>query len=229
MNVTIGEKRTSDDWGLKLRSMSIALPEPKTNRVDIVGADGVLDLTDALGTVRYKNRDIQFVFDAMARPEQWHSLTSEIANYLHGRRHKVILDTDPYYYYIGRLSLESGKDSYLTNQITILGDVDPYKYELYSSLEDWLWDDFDLDSGVIREYKDLAVSGSLSVTIPGTRKEVVPTIASSAAMQVEWKGVRYDLPAGETKIYEISIPEGDHTLTFHGTGTVSIDYRGGIL
>ncbi len=229
MNVMIGEKNTRDDWGLNLRSMFIGLPETKTNTVDIPGADGVLDLTEALGSVRYGNREIELGFDVMGDPEQWHSITSQIANYLHGQRLKVILDSDPSYYYIGRLYLNSEKSDYLTNQITISGDMDPYKYELLSSLDDWLWDPFSFEVGIIREYKDLMVNGSLMVTIPGTRKEIIPTITATTAMEVEWRGNRYDVPAGTSKLYDISLVEGDNTLTFYGHGTVSIDYRGGIL
>ena len=229
MNVTIGEKKTFDDWRLKLRSLVIGFPEAKTNTVDVPGADGLLDLSEALGAVRYGNRELEMIFDVMGEPERWHSLTSQIANYLHGQRLKVILDSDPGYYYIGRLALESEKSDDLTNQITILGDMDPYKYELLSSLDDWLWDTLDFETGIIREYKELEVNGSRTVTIPGTRKEIIPTIIASAAMQVEWKGTRYDVPAGESKLYAISLVEGENILIFYGNGTVSIDYRGGIL
>ena len=229
MNVTIDGKKTYDDWGLKLRSLIISLPEAKVNQVDIPGADGVIDLTDALGEIRYNNREIQMIFDISKPPESWHSLTSTIANYLHGQRRKVIFDTDPGYYYIGRLSLLSEKSDYLTNQITITGDMEPYKYELYGGLDDWLWDSFSFKTGIIRNYKDLEVNGSRTVTIPGRRKPVVPAISSSAAMEVEWKGSRYSLVKGINKIYAISITEGENTLIFYGSGTISIDYRGGIL
>lgn len=229
MNVTIGEKKTYDDWGLLLQSLVISMPEAKISQVDIPGADGMVDLTEALGTVKYNNRDLQMVFDVQGDLENWHSLTSQIGDYLHGKRLKIILDTDPGYYYIGRLALNSEKSNYLINRITITGSMEPYKYELFSSLEDWLWDSFDFETGVIREYKDLVVNGSLTVAVPGTRKEVIPTITVSAAMQVVWKGVQYDLLAGVNKIYAISIPEGDQELIFYGNGTISIDYRGGIL
>ena len=73
------------------------------------------------------------------------------------------------------------------------------------------------------------MNGSRTVTIPGTRKEIIPTFIASVAMQVEWNGMRYDMPAGETKLYAISLVEGENILTFYGNGTVSIDYRGGIL
>ena len=229
MNITIGDKKTFDDWGLKLRSLIISLPETKVNQVDIPGADGVIDLTAALGEIRYNNRDIQMIFDVEKSPEAWHILTSTIANYLHGQRMKVILDTDPGYYYIGRLSLLSEKSDYLTNQITITGDMDPYKYELYGGLDNWLWDSFSFKTGIIRNYKDLKVDGIRTVTIPGRRKPVVPAISSSAEMEVEWKGDRYRIAKGVNKIYAIEIIEGENTLIFYGNGTISIDYRGGIL
>lgn len=229
MNVTIGNKKTFDDWGLKLLSLVVGLPEAKTNPVDIPGADGVEDLTEALGAVKYENRELQMDFDVPGNPQQWHGLTSDIANYLHGQRMKVILDTDPNYYYIGRLSLNSEKSNYLMNRITITGDMDPYKYELYSGIERWKWGPFSLRTGVIRNYRDLEVNGSRAVHIPGRKKEVVPTFICSTVMQVEWKGRKYSLSAGESKVYAISIPDGENTLIFYGNGTVSIDYRGGIL
>lgn len=229
MNVTLGDKKTCDDWGLKLQNLVVGMPDAKTNQTDIPGADGVLDLTDAMGTVRYGNRELQMVFDVMGELDKWHGVTSEIANYLHGQRMKVILDTDPYYYYIGRLSLDSGKSDYLMNRVTISGNMDPYKYELQSSLEDWLWDPFNFRTGIIRNYKNLQVKGSRTVNIIGRRKPIVPTIISSAAMTVSFGGKQYSIQPGEQKVYEISIIEGDNYLVFTGDGTISIDYRGGIL
>ena len=229
MNVMIGEKNTFDDWGLRLQSLTVGMPEAKVNQVDIPGADGVIDLTEALGTVRYGIRGLEMVFDIVAGPERWHGITSQIANYLHGQRLKVILDSDPNYYYIGRLSLDSQKSDYLMNHVYITGDMDPYKYELQSSLEDWLWDTLDFDNGLIREYKDIKVDGTLTFIIPGTRRETIPTFISDTAMQVGWKGKRYDIPVGESKIYDISLVEGDNVLVFYGSGMISIEYRGGIL
>lgn len=229
MNVTIGDKKTYDDWGLQLQSLAVGLPEAKVNQTDIPGADGVLDLTDALGTVRYKNRSLQMEFDVAGTPEKWHNVTSLIANYLHGQQLRVILDTDPYYYYIGRLSLDSTKSSYTMNRVVISGDMDPYKYELYSSMEDWLWDSFNFRTGIIRNYRNIQVKGSRTVNIPGRRKPVVPAIRASVAMTVTFRGKQYKLQAGEQKVYGITIMEGDNNLTFTGTGTISIDYRGGIL
>lgn len=229
VNVRIGDKKTFDDWGLMLSGMSIGFPETKTNLVNIPAADGDIDLTEALGDISYKNRPLEFVFDAVGFYNTWHGLCTDIANYLHGKKMKIILDTDPYYYYIGRLELDTSKTDDVLHEIVLAGDVDPYKYELQSSIERWRWGPFDLRNGIIRNYKDLEVDGSRTVHIPGRRKPIVPTISSSADMTVEFAGKTYALKKGEQKIYRIVIREGENWMTFIGNGTISIDYRGGIL
>lgn len=229
VNIRIGDKKTYDDWGLRLSGIVISFPEAKTNMIDIPGADGSADLTEALGEIPYKNRQVEFTFDALGTYEAWHGLCTDIADYLHGKRMKVILDTDPYYYYIGRLHLDTSKSDDTLHEIVITGDVDPYKYELQSSLEDWLWDTFSFRTGIIRNYRDMEVNGSLAMKITGRRKPIVPTIISSAAMTVSFGGKDYAIRAGEQKIYRIVIREGVNYLTFTGNGKVSIDYRGGIL
>lgn len=229
VNIKIGDKKTYDDWGLKIEEILIGFPEPKTNLIDIPGADGNIDLTEAMGEISYKNRQIEFTFDAMGSYENWHGLCTDIANYLHGKRLKVILDTDPYYYYIGRLSLDSKKTNDTLHEIVIAGDMDPYKYEMQSSLEDWLWDPFNFRTGIIRNYKNIQVDGSKTLKITGRRKPIVPTIIASNAMTVSFEGKTYALVAGEQKIYRIVVREGENWLTFSGNGTISVDYRGGIL
>ena len=229
VNIRIGDMKTFDDWGLMLSSMTIGFPETKKNLVEIPAADGSIDLTEALGEIAYKNRRLELVFDAIGYYDSWHGLCTDIANYLHGKRMKIILDTDPYYYYIGRLELDTSKTDDVLHEIVLAGDVDPYKYELQSSLEDWLWDPFNFRTGIIRNYKDLKVEGSRTVKISGRRKPIVPTIISSTDMSVTFGGRTYSVRAGEQKIYRIVIREGDNRLTFTGNGTISIDYRGGIL
>ena len=64
--IKIDDKHTERDWGLRMISMVIPMPEPKTNYIDIPGADGSLDLTQSLtGNVPYNMREgVQFTFDA---------------------------------------------------------------------------------------------------------------------------------------------------------------------
>ena len=115
------------------------------------------------------------------------------------------------------------------NQIVITGTMDAYKYEVADSLGDWLWDDFDFETGIIREYGNLQVTGELNVIIPGRRKHVIPVITASAAMTVSYQSKTYDLAAGINKIYDLALGEEENLLIFTGSGSVSIEYRGGSL
>ena len=48
-------------------------------------------------------------------------------------------------------------------------------------------------------------------------------------MTVTYKGNSYQLSDGTNRVVSIDLPEGDNILTFTGSGTVSVDYRGGRL
>ena len=107
------------------------------------------------------------------------------------------------------------------------GSVDPYKYEKFSSLENWEWDTFNFRTGIIRNYKDIVVDGTYKLVIPGRRKRIVPVISCNTAIQVSYDGVIYNLSPGKNKVFGICIKEGENILTFSGKATISVDYRGG--
>lgn len=233
--VTFGTKHSYRDWGLLLKSRPvISPPSPKTVYVDIPGSDGVIDLTESLtGDVKFDNRTIKCEFVVLDARNRWSDIYSEIMDYLHGQRMKVRLDEDPTYYYEGRLQVNEWKSDKVTSTITIEGDVEPYKMEMFSSLEDWEWDSFNFETGIIRDYKEIRVDESLTFTIEGRRKSAVPsfTVVSDdgSGLQVRFNGTTYDLPDGTSRVLNIVIKNGTNTLYFTGNGTVSIDYRGGRL
>lgn len=233
--VTFGTKHSYRDWGLLLKSRPvISPPSPKTVYVDIPGSDGVIDLTESLtGDVKFDNRTIKCEFVVLDARNRWSDIYSEIMDYLHGQRMRVRLDEDPTYYYEGRLQVNEWKSDKVTSTITIEGDVEPYKMEMFSSLEDWEWDSFNFETGIIRDYKEIRVDESLTFTIEGRRKSVVPsfTVVSDdgSGLQVRFNGTTYDLPDGTSRVLNIVIKNGTNTLYFTGNGTVSIDYRGGRL
>lgn len=233
--VTFGTKHSYRDWGLLLKSRPvISPPSPKTVYVDIPGSDGIIDLTESLtGDVKFDNRTIKCEFVVLDARNRWSDIYSEIMDYLHGQRMRVRLDEDPTYYYEGRLQVNEWKSDKVTSTITIEGDVEPYKMEMFSSLEDWEWDSFNFETGIIRDYKEIRVDESLTFTIEGRRRSVVPsfTVVSDdgSGLQVRFNGTTYDLPDGTSRVLNIVIKNGTNTLYFTGNGTVSIDYRGGRL
>ena len=206
-------------------------PEALTNYVDVSGIDGPLDLSTALtGFLLYGNRTGSWEFLVKKRVLPWQTEYMQLLNKLHGKRiEKLILEDDPEYYYKGRTFVEGWKSDKANTFVTISYELQPYKYEMTNSLEPWLWDPFSFETGIIREYGELAVSGTLKVTIPGTSRPYIPTITASAAMTVTYKGTVYNLAAGENFIDAIMITEETAELTFSGTGTVSILYQGAWL
>jgi hypothetical protein len=52
----------------------------------------------------------------------------------------------------------------------IEADVDPFKYDVFSSDEDWEWDIFDFENGIINEAAEIVVNGATSFMLVGRRK-----------------------------------------------------------
>lgn len=229
--VTFGDKHSFRDFGLYLKSYpEIKPPKPRTVMVDIPGGNGSIDLTECLtGDVRYMTRTIKMVFLVIDARNTWPSVYSGIMDHLHGKRMRIIFDNDANYYYEGRLSVDEWNSDKKTSTITIEAEVDPYKLDIVSSLDEWEWDSFSFLDGIIREMKNMTVNGSLDVTIIGTKKPSVLNVTSSAAMTVTFGGKSYAIKSGKNVVPGIVIVEGENNLTFTGNGTITIDYRGGRL
>lgn len=228
-SITIGEKNTWDDWHLIPASRPLFNPPPvKTNYVEIPGGDGVLDLTDALaGRPVFGNRTGSWTFFVENGFMDWSRLYSEIMCYLHGKTMKATLEDDPAYFYEGRFCVNQWKSDQQWSQIVIDYNVFPYKM---ADSSDWLWDPFSFETGVIREYKNLSVNGSLSVIVSIEMMDSVPEITcSSSGMSVRFNGSVYELEAGRNVIDDIILKQGDNTLVFSGNGTISVEHMGGRL
>lgn len=234
-SIIFGDKHTWEDWHLVPTSRPVFNPPtPKTKFVDIPGADYHLDLTEVLtGNVVYNPREGSFEFIVLNGYEVWNELYSKILNYLHGQVFKAILMDEPAYYYEGRFTVNEWKSEPHNSKIVINYTVNPYKRDIKTSLEDWEWDPFSFESGIIREYKDLRVDKNMTFIVIGDRMEVTPSFIVKSddgkGLDVEFKGTTYHLPDGTSRVINIRTVEGENTLKFTGNGTVSIEYRGGRL
>ena len=229
--VSFDDIHTFERWELILSHTDISFPEPKKEKVDIPGADGELDFSKSLtGDIKYKNRIITFTFVTTKKYDLWKSLLSDIANYLHGQNfEKIILDEDQNFYYKGQAEVNEFKSDKSIGTIVIECDVEPYKYDIFSSDEDWEWDPFDFETGIINETKDLAVNGELEVTLLCRRMKVVPKFVCENPLQLIFNDTTYNLPAGESFHPDIETEDGENIFNFIGNGTVTIEYRGGSL
>lgn len=221
MKVTIGNKCLYQEWCLALTQILIANPQVLTTTSNIT------DLSDQFEPVKYRERRMDLVFDTTSCIVSWDQLLQQMTNHVQNRKVKICLAEDSGYYYYGKLAVNSGTSSESLKKLVLTGEVEPYKYEVLSSTEKWLWDSFHFEQGAIRYYKDLKVSGSLQLMIPGSKKKVVPAIFTTADMLVKFGGKQYQIKTGMNKIYDIWMGEGENHLTLEGTGTISVDYRGG--
>ena len=242
---------TWEDWHLIPSSRpTFAAPELKERVIDIPGADGVIDLTDAFAnTPIYQNRQGSFEFIVMNDFGDWQTRYSEIMNLIHGRRVKVFpVDDDPAYFYLGRVVVNEWKSEPINSIITIDYSLDPYKYLRWSSMVPWLWDPFNFENGVIREYYNISVSdlAQSEFLFVGSRRysPLKFVIHRSSNLTVSVKenrsGATFSSPAKLPNVSSGSAEsvfvwedfvakDKEYILKFTGTGVISIDYREGSL
>ena len=136
-SVSFGSKNTWDDWGLVPSSRPLFNPpKRKTNYVDIPGASGALDLSEALtGYPLFNDREGTIEFYVMnpngqVDPGLWAQRYSEISSYLHGSKMTALLEDDPTYYYSGSFWVDSWKSDKDRSKIVIGYRVEPYKLKM---------------------------------------------------------------------------------------------------
>ncbi len=224
-SLIISGKNTFTEWGLVPTSRPVIQPPAvKTIYVDLPSSHGVLDYTDLLlAETPFGQREGSWEF-ALRPGRNWARVYSSILNYLHGVRHKVILEDDPTFLYMGRLSVNEWKSDASYSTITIDYNLDPFKYSVASSDDtDWLWND--VFSVPIR-YGSFNVAGEKYRNFVNEGlKETIPTFTCSNTMKVEFNGRTFDLVAGKNYNANLTLQPGDNIMTFHGTGTVEAAYR----
>lgn len=223
------------DYGLYLTdSLRKSLPEIQTRKVEVAGRNGLIDLTDALtGKPCFKNRTLTYNVGGRKETDEWVRAISSISNRIHGRKVKVIESIDDGYYWSGRASIganpnRSGRIA--TFDITI--DADPFKYEVSDTTEQMVWDTFDFDNGIDRDYSNITLtSGVNEVKIIGSEFNTQLVVKCSAACSVSYTAgtdtITQSLKAGKNTIYDFDIAEGENSLYFSGNGvTIDIIFRG---
>lgn len=212
--IMFGNYHSWNDFQLILASKTIGTPSPKTETIDIPGGDGVLDLTDFFGETKYSNRNLSFEFSTMVTPSDFMSLFSMVQDALHGRKLPIILDEDPEWYYTGRISVSEWKADRNIGKLTIDCDCEPYKYQISTTVV------------------SKAISGTSTITLPNSRKRVVPEVkvTSSSGLSVTYgSGSLWNLASGSYLLPELELVEGNNLVTVTGSGTITFTYTQGKL
>lgn len=172
-----------EDWGLFWIDAEIAPPEVETLIETVPGRTGVLDYSEVLaGMPVYHNRTVTLTFCKLGAMNQWHEDYSRILSKLHGQRSKWILDTNAGYYFEGRCSVSSVREDGAYSTFTLSMDAAPFQVSVQDTISDWLWDPFDLESGIIREYRGITVTQEeANVTVYGCENTILyPTLLVTA-------------------------------------------------
>lgn len=207
--ITINGLHCYDDFNLVLARAVISPAAPKTTYIDIPGGDGSLDLTEALGEVKYKDRSAEIVFVVLP-DDDFEEKKQEVNDWLNGMNCTIILDADSEYYYLGRCAV-SDYDSKL-NQIVVTGILRPYKLARKETKRSF----------------DLTASPK-EVKLANSRMAVCPFIECSGNATVEFNGKSFEFDAGTHKVLDIRLVSGNNFLTISGGGKIIFTYREGVL
>lgn len=208
--ITFGQYHSFRDFKMLLASKEIGAPEVKVNKLDIEGADGSLDLTDFFGEPKYENVQHKFEFSTIVPSGQFLSVFDTVKNAIHGKKMRVILDDDPLFYYVGRLSVSSFTNEKNVGKVTVEADCEPYKYKLEKTV-------------VSR-----AVNGEDTIVLTNARKRAVPevTIETESSIHIVFQSVNiWDLGSGSFTLPELELTEGENEVTVSGVGQVSFTWQ----
>ena len=228
---------TLNDWGCALGNNNyIGAPEMETTYITVPGRNGMIDASEAVSGRRiYKKRELSFELGAVNPRLSWDGIISNFRNNVNGRVCRLTLDNDIGYFWRGRVYVEDFDRFRDLGTFTLHVPVaDPYKYDVNSSAEPWLWDPFNFETGVITNTGAVVIDGSGSVTINHghmlTCPEIVVSDLTSSSFYVTFNGSDFALVPGSNTIPSILVGgEEDVTLTFTGSATVQVVYRGGSL
>lgn len=219
--ISFGGLHSYWDFGLILGSVVIPPASPKETFVDVPGADGSVDMTEAHGEVKYADRTgASFTFfmkpDGDLSEAAWEDKKKEVSNRLNGLRCDIAPDKDPEYYWQGRCKVNEYASNKKLRSIVVGARLAPYK----------------LKRGVTRVSVDLTEEAQ-EVTLTNGRKTVCPTIICTGRTTIDLSvgGAIDILDVGEGthKILSFQLKEGERTITVKGTGTVTFEYQEGDL
>jgi len=235
---------------IPLARPTLPVPSPNAKLVAVPGRTDPIDLTTYLtGSVTYKNRtgSIQFATDVDFVEEKlggWVEFDKKLNSLFHGKVVRFCLQDDPAWFYAGYIQVAQWQTGQSFSTVTLNYDVYPFKKDMNCSVEMWLWDSFSFDDGIICYLNNITVDGSFDATVIGSTEKIAPRFAAtntdSASPMIVYKyenkkWVSYgnvptsSITSKSAIIPRLIIDNGVNKLRFKGNGTVTMDYRRGML
>lgn len=243
---------TWNDWHLIPTKRPVFVPpSKKLTLIDIPGGNGVIDLSEALtGYPVYNNREGTFEFYMANDYGDWAARRAEIATYFH--YHPTVycfLEDDMGYYYEGTMYVSEWPSEANWGRIVFTYNVKPYKLSPINGGDNWLWDPFNFETGVIlsnyfytdpsrSNWKIVLSNSSETITFGGSVMPSTPVLTISVAsgntvtaeVTIGTTTTSLSFTSSGTYRFPSALVYGDvATLVLSGTGTVKIGYQGGSL
>lgn len=214
--VKINGVDTLETWGLILLSDLVETPPArKENLVPVPGADGVLDLSEALtGEPVYDTRSVSGTLFRCA--DQWTMkyLSGMLLDKYHGQRITLTVPSDLFHHYAGVLQIGEYSEDAPGRIPFSIPLADPWRYK----------------NEVTTVTARLTSTEYVTLYLTNERRRVVPTFTVTAAIRVRWRGTVYTLqPGHDFRDLDIRLDPGENTieaaLVAAGTGEISITYQ----
>lgn len=149
------------DWHLiPEERYSIEPPETKAEYMDIPGANGALDISEAL-TLYPVYKDIEGEMSFLVSNDKtfegyqknefdifWNSIYSDIKMFLHGKNRYFLIEDNPEWYYYGRFSVgKYDASDKVHSKIVISYKLEPYRKWCWVTDDDPFFDGIELRAG----------------------------------------------------------------------------------
>ncbi len=188
----------------------IPMPKVQTNYVSIPGRNGMLDLSESYGSVKYRDRNIAITMYAVG---DYDAVVSELVNTVHGKSMNITFSKDSSFFYVGRVDVSGIAKHNGYCQITVSVNAEPYKRKQSETTK--------------------SRTGNGTLTLTNLSMPVVPSITATApatlACTIGGVAKTFSVPTGTTMLPELILPAGNLSITVTTSGKVTFTYREGAL
>lgn len=214
--VIFGTYNTAETGAWTVAGLELTSPDFQTNLVQIPGRDGPIDLSTVLtnGEPVYNSRKLTVVLENSDGDRAYRErLIRDIIAQLDGYQMQIWLPDKAAYYLQGRVHVVRDYNDLAHASVTVTATCDPW---MYSNR----FQTFTMLAGSEPAEKVLTNSG---------RRAVVPVVNTTNDVTLVFGENTWTLSAGTYQLPELVFSAGDNTITYSGSGRITITYREAVL
>lgn len=218
--VKFGTYDTAANGLWTLNSLELSPPVHESNRVQVPGKDGSLELATALtdGVPVYGDRTLTVRLESSegTRLERKTRIDT-MTNWLDGWTVDIVLPDDPTHYLTGRVSVALEYNDLAHAAVVVSAVCDPWRYAAAETV-------VRLTATEAPQTVELVNNG---------RRAVVPLLTITAeegsTVLLSFGSASWALGPGTYRLPDMLLTQGAHPLTYSGVGALGISYREAVL